>query len=58
MWHLLVRLLPQLLPSVSPLRLPPPPRAAERDCCLQPCPTAIAARDQSSSEGKEVSEEN
>jgi len=28
MWHLVVRLLPRLLPSASPLRLPPPPCAA------------------------------
>lgn len=26
--------------------------------CLQPCPAAVAGKDQSSSEGKEVSEEN
>lgn len=58
MWHLVVRLLPRLLPSVSLLRLHPPPRAAQGDCCLQLCPAAIAGRVQSSSEGKEMSEEN
>lgn len=56
--YLLVRLLPQLLPSVSPVRLSSPPWAAQGTAVHSHALLPLLAGTRSSSEGKGVSEEN
>lgn len=56
--HLPVRLLPQLLPSVSSLRLSSLPWAAQGTAVHSSTLLPLLAGTKSSSEGKRVSEEN